>query len=324
MNFVTDTHANPSHRNAVDIIAFEAELERRVVANETSTFNNETSNVPNCVCSCSTISQVPLRSVALVTNEQSEPTTEDMTQHTENHHSSPATDSTPSFTDLLTALTSKIPPPSPPHVEVELMIYDSRTGTATARLSASSTAPLTHLFAAIPCTTVTPTSSVLYVNNVFYEHTHPSCADYSSSLADFILTHRKTALPQPTILRFTGSDDAPKVHALRPILGKPYVYIHDGDCEHRVIFTDVRRARTNAAERGQVRTLLSWVPRIQSCDVCYIRAARYAVFSDKLAPYSPFHYCNPCRERAYPDPFERAQLKSVKHPNFVREEEETR
>ena len=318
---VRDSYTHPFLRDAVDIIAFEHELECETVSNTSIRTDNVILNSSDSTCNCNAASRVVLRSVARGTttrdNEQSinRSNPRSRCNLSSNNHTESST--TRTFANLLNVLTSKLPSMTAPHVEVELMVYDAQAGTATARLSASSTAPLTLLFDSIPCTTTSASSALLFVNNTLYEYSHPSCSDYSTPIANFIAIHNGPSLPSPTIHRFTTTDDAPKVRELRPKLGQPYVYIHDKDCEHRVIFTDVRSARSNSAEPGQVRLVSRWAPRVQACDLCHMRVANVAVFNDELAPCSPIHYCNQCYERLHPESSERAQLKSVEHPKLI-------
>lgn len=114
---------------------------------------------------------------------------------------------------------------------------------------------------------------------------------------------------------------ATPLRALTVRLNKPYLFLHQGDCEHVVIFTDVRLA--HAADPQDTR--LGWVmvygvwgdttasPRSpehhsnyprkvfwpanankQMCRVCRMRVATVQTKNDPFAPSDPCHFCEGC------------------------------
>ncbi len=90
-------------------------------------------------------------------------------------------------------------------------------------------------------------------------------------------------------------------------LGEEYLYLHQLDCEHSIVFTRMRIV--SPAERRRL-TPASF-PRLtrqhkgnrRSCIGCVWNPATIAVLADKLAPSHPAFYCNDCAHGLHTAPF---------------------
>lgn len=89
---------------------------------------------------------------------------------------------------------------------------------------------------------------------------------------------------------------SPLLRALRPRAGMTYVFVHSGDCEHRLMFTD-SFAKFSAAEG--VRCTWRATPKVLAWDVYALREAAMYVFGEPLAAVSSVQYCDPCLARQH-------------------------
>jgi hypothetical protein len=78
-------------------------------------------------------------------------------------------------------------------------------------------------------------------------------------------------------------------------IGRPYTYVHEGDCEHEIIFTQVRMTNENDPPSGAYPYLvyLRPMPRTK-CTICGQNFANYVTLDDHKAPESPCYFCRLC------------------------------
>jgi snRNA-activating protein complex subunit 3 len=76
----------------------------------------------------------------------------------------------------------------------------------------------------------------------------------------------------------------------------PYVYVHQGCCEHRLVFTEVRMLTEQDNQNKCLYPLHVFQCKIRrkKCKICEIYPAKYITFGDKLAPEDPYYYCEKC------------------------------
>jgi snRNA-activating protein complex subunit 3 len=77
-------------------------------------------------------------------------------------------------------------------------------------------------------------SGFIFIEDTFYnDHRDPANLDYSHVIREWAASHKlgpfQTALMENT-----------KFEDLTVRLGYPYVYQHQGSCEHLIVFSDVR------------------------------------------------------------------------------------
>uniref|UniRef100_A0A3Q2SY33 snRNA-activating protein complex subunit 3 n=1 Tax=Fundulus heteroclitus TaxID=8078 RepID=A0A3Q2SY33_FUNHE len=79
-------------------------------------------------------------------------------------------------------------------------------------------------------------------------------------------------------------------------LGFPYLYCHQGDCEHPVIITDVRLVHKSDCLDKRLYPLLTHKNRSlsQKCAVCHVFIGRWYTTQDQFAPSDPCLFCDKC------------------------------
>ncbi|XP_054979864.1 snRNA-activating protein complex subunit 3 isoform X2 [Sorex araneus] len=79
-------------------------------------------------------------------------------------------------------------------------------------------------------------------------------------------------------------------------LGFPYLYCHQGDCEHVVVITDIRLAHHDDCLDRTLYPLLikkHWL-WTRKCFVCKMYTARWVTNNDSFAPEDPCFFCDVC------------------------------
>ncbi|XP_028349811.1 snRNA-activating protein complex subunit 3 isoform X2 [Physeter macrocephalus] len=79
-------------------------------------------------------------------------------------------------------------------------------------------------------------------------------------------------------------------------LGFPYLYCHQGDCEHVVVITDIRLVHHNDCLDRTLYPLLikkHWL-WTRKCFVCKMYTARWVTNNDSFAPEDPCFFCDVC------------------------------
>lgn len=80
-------------------------------------------------------------------------------------------------------------------------------------------------------------------------------------------------------------------------LGYPYLYLHQGDCEHLVVFSDLRMHNRNQDFKfySSFPCRVGTVNRHKSkCNLCELNASKWIVYDNQHLPYSPFFFCENC------------------------------
>ncbi|XP_054875892.1 snRNA-activating protein complex subunit 3 [Poeciliopsis prolifica] len=133
-------------------------------------------------------------------------------------------------------------------------------------------------------------SAFFFFEGVFYnDMRYPECQDISSTTIDWAKSHNfppfSTAKMEDT--RFVD---------LKVKVGFPYLYCHQGDCEHLVIITDVRLAHRSDCLDMDLYPLLTHKNRLvtQKCSVCHVFIGRWYTTRDQFAPSDPCLFCDKC------------------------------
>lgn len=79
-------------------------------------------------------------------------------------------------------------------------------------------------------------------------------------------------------------------------VGAQYLYCHQGDCKHKVVIRDIRRAHAKDVRDVLEYPVLKWHARVRhrKCGICNIYQARKVTYEDKLAPACPSFFCEQC------------------------------
>ena len=87
------------------------------------------------------------------------------------------------------------------------------------------------------------------------------------------------------------------------VRGKPYLFCHQGDCEHLLTIRSVRLAHADDPRRAEsypLRTLDGRRFR-RKCSMCGVFEARHVTYGDRLAPCSPCFFCETCHDTLHLD-----------------------
>lgn len=160
-------------------------------------------------------------------------------------------------------------------------------------------------------------SGFFYINGVFYNDTrHPLAKDNSAIITDWA-----AANPELEIGPFESKSMASVTFLdLELRLGYPYLYQHQGCCEHLIVFSDLRMVSPSDCQDRTKYPLIRGIPRKRrvACMTCHVMTARWVTRGNKRLPQDPFFFCDTCfRSFNYtPDGQKIGQFRA--HPFFDR------
>ncbi|XP_041617298.1 snRNA-activating protein complex subunit 3 isoform X2 [Vulpes lagopus] len=135
-------------------------------------------------------------------------------------------------------------------------------------------------------------SAFFYFEGTFYnDKRYPECRDLSRTIIEWSESHDRGygKFQTAKMEDFTFND-------LYIKLGFPYLYCHQGDCEHVVVITDIRLAhRDDCLDRTLYPLLIKkhWL-WTRKCFVCKMYTARWVTNNDSFAPEDPCFFCDVC------------------------------
>ncbi|KAM9363715.1 snRNA-activating protein complex subunit 3 [Symphorus nematophorus] len=133
-------------------------------------------------------------------------------------------------------------------------------------------------------------SAFFFFEGVFYNDMRfPECQDISMTIIEWAKTRNFPTYSQAKMEDTRFADLTVKV-------GFPYLYCHQGDCEHLVIITDIRLAHENDCLDKKLYPLLTHKHRVatQKCAVCHVFIGRWFTTNDQFAPSDPCLFCDKC------------------------------
>jgi snRNA-activating protein complex subunit 3 len=80
-------------------------------------------------------------------------------------------------------------------------------------------------------------------------------------------------------------------------LGYPYLYLHQGDCEHVMVFSDIRLLQPfgDSMDASDYPKIVSTNRRTQiRCGLCNLNTAKWITYGNKRLPEDPFFFCESC------------------------------
>ncbi|CAK8694789.1 snRNA-activating protein complex subunit 3-like isoform X2 [Clavelina lepadiformis] len=137
------------------------------------------------------------------------------------------------------------------------------------------------------------TSSFFCFENTFFNDLrNPSSVDLSKDIIEWAKTN-ETAVPDNAQV---ASMDECTFNDLRIRLGCPYVFLHQGDCEHQIHFKDIRLFNgTDCQSRSAYPITVSKAHlKGQTCKVCNFHQATWYTRYDSLADTDPAFFCEFC------------------------------
>ncbi|KPP74155.1 snRNA-activating protein complex subunit 3-like [Scleropages formosus] len=133
-------------------------------------------------------------------------------------------------------------------------------------------------------------SAFFFFEGVFYDDMrYPECTAISKSTIEWAKSHDFPTYRSAKMEETTFNDLVVKI-------GYPYLYCHQGDCEHVVIITDIRLAHRDDCLDKNLYPLLIYKHRMltRKCSVCNLYISRWLTTDDHLAPMDPCLFCDMC------------------------------
>uniref|UniRef100_A0A1B6F6N8 snRNA-activating protein complex subunit 3 n=1 Tax=Cuerna arida TaxID=1464854 RepID=A0A1B6F6N8_9HEMI len=133
-------------------------------------------------------------------------------------------------------------------------------------------------------------SAMFYFDNTFYvDKRHLDCEDYSSKVKEWGQSHN---------IEFGSTCDMSlmKVGNLNVRFGYPYLYVHQGVCEHIVIINDARLVTGAESLRSCDYPMISAIPRYNSecCNICHTSPGCWIVTHNDRLLYDFTFMCKIC------------------------------
>ncbi|KAH7533644.1 snRNA-activating protein complex subunit [Ziziphus jujuba] len=148
---------------------------------------------------------------------------------------------------------------------------------------------------------------------------NPSAVDYSEPIFDWLRNNKEEALKkwefittgelqqkQKAIMGDVTPLQLPHFKAasmhqtrfcdLKFRLGAGYLYCHQGDCKHTIVFRDMRLIHPEDVQNQAAYpiVLFQLKPRVQKCSTCKIYRATKVTVDDKWAQDNPCYFCDNC------------------------------
>lgn len=133
-------------------------------------------------------------------------------------------------------------------------------------------------------------SSFIFIDNTFYnDFRHAGCKDNSEVI-------RKWAIEKKIGNFQTGNMNDTRIDSLKPRFAYPYVYQHQGKCEHIFIFSQARLINTQDCLSSKEYPYYSGVcgTKATFCYICGNSQAVWIVLDCKRLPLNKAPLCNDC------------------------------
>ncbi|XP_068695251.1 snRNA-activating protein complex subunit 3-like [Montipora foliosa] len=139
-------------------------------------------------------------------------------------------------------------------------------------------------------------SGFFFIEGVFYnDRRDPLSRDYSKVIMDWAKDSQRRKIPGLGSLTSKQMDNV-MFEDLKIKLGYPYLYCHQGNCEHLMIFTDLRLLHADDELNATEYPLQVFKHRGKRlrCRVCDVYTARWVTVNDSLACEDPCFFCATC------------------------------
>lgn len=139
-------------------------------------------------------------------------------------------------------------------------------------------------------------SSCFIIENKFYNDTRDLQSElYSDTIINWVKQGNRYEQPG---LQHYDADSMEKVtfNELSIRIGSQYLFWHQGDCKHVMIFTKMRMYTPHDHPNMVAYPLRPFQARTRrkKCRVCNLYPACYTTYSDKLSSENPFYWCEEC------------------------------
>lgn len=144
-------------------------------------------------------------------------------------------------------------------------------------------------------------SASFFIDGIFYDdQRHPGALAYSKEIIEWLRQTRAGFLrkdtPMSMDVRLSDLDSIP--------FGKRCTYIHQGDVEHGVYFTNARLANPSCdCPLREAYPILTFMRRYSKrlCYACWQNAAVWVVLGSSKCPHNPGFWCGRCFDQFYRD-----------------------
>lgn len=135
-------------------------------------------------------------------------------------------------------------------------------------------------------------SGFFYIEGCFYNDFRDSGSqDYSQVIRDWAKEpERGIGQMQSVAMEDTSFLD------LNIRLGQPYIYLHQGDCEHLIVFSDIRILSHQDPQDIRDYPLVTHkhLKNQTKCRVCQMHASRWMAYDSEHSPENPSFFCEQC------------------------------
>ncbi|XP_033120756.1 snRNA-activating protein complex subunit 3-like [Anneissia japonica] len=136
-------------------------------------------------------------------------------------------------------------------------------------------------------------SSFFFIEDTFYnDRSDPLCTDLSQPIINWAQEH---SVPGAESFRSADMDEI-TIGSLKVRLGYPYLYRHQGDCEHIFMFTDIRLLHNNDNQDLDAYPLVVYkhLRYLNTCQICNEHAAKWLTKEDTHISTDPGFFCERC------------------------------
>ncbi|CAH8450624.1 unnamed protein product [Schistosoma turkestanicum] len=138
-------------------------------------------------------------------------------------------------------------------------------------------------------------SSYFFIEGTFYDDLRNA---NSKSLGQEVIQWAKSKKELKTHVPFTSSSmESATLENLVICIGKPYFFVHQGNCEHMIIFSDIRLVDRDSCQTPSSFPMLTGrcSVRVLHCFVCRRLASRWIVTEcGTILPIDPCPICDVC------------------------------
>lgn len=151
------------------------------------------------------------------------------------------------------------------------------------------------------------TSGFFFINDTFYNDLSKpeKQVDYSRVIREWAEKEGQGIGPFKTALMHET-----QLKDLTIQLGYPYVYVHQGNCEHLFIFKDIKLFDRNKASEKDFPKIVRCSRKTRTkCFMCKHNTASFIIENDDSLPCDPAFFCDDCRAVYYKHAGEPKDLK---------------
>jgi len=135
-------------------------------------------------------------------------------------------------------------------------------------------------------------SGFFYIEGCFYNDMRwPDCIDYSEVIRNWAEPSKRKIGPFTT-----AKMEETKIEDLEIRFGYPYVYVHQGEHEHLISFTEGRLVSADDPQRlaSYPYERCSGIINSRFCMICSSNVAKWVTTQNERVPEDPFFFCDGC------------------------------